>query len=267
MVTFDPNGGTVSPSSKKVTYTKEYGELPVPARNGRYKFTGWYTERNGGVLINKNSKKLTNADETLFAHWERISLGEIGAPKRDTVLMIGANPRGNSAKEAFANINVYSVIVESDNGCIINLNAKNNTGKGNTDKKTTVWKNLAGNTNNGSIVGATWKSNYLSLNGTSSYVNLGKVNFKNKVIYNTEISVKEIQNGEAEIISNFESGGAGLYLENGYPKFGVWSATANGYLYIKSPNQVPKNKKVRIEGYYDGYDMYIKVNGTIVAQQ
>ncbi len=41
VVTFDPNGGTVSPTTKNVIYGEHYGELPTPTRTG-YTFTDWY---------------------------------------------------------------------------------------------------------------------------------------------------------------------------------------------------------------------------------
>lgn len=44
IVTFDPNGGTVSPTTKNVVYGKAYGELPTPARTG-YTFDGWWYGR------------------------------------------------------------------------------------------------------------------------------------------------------------------------------------------------------------------------------
>ena len=42
-VTFDPNGGTVSPTSKTVMGGMNYGELPTPTKAG-YNFLGWSTE-------------------------------------------------------------------------------------------------------------------------------------------------------------------------------------------------------------------------------
>jgi hypothetical protein len=42
-VTFNPGeGGTVSPTSKLVTFDANYGELPTPEKEG-YTFDGWYT--------------------------------------------------------------------------------------------------------------------------------------------------------------------------------------------------------------------------------
>ena len=39
-VTFDPNGGTVSPTSKTVAYGEKYDTLPIPTKSG-YTFKGW----------------------------------------------------------------------------------------------------------------------------------------------------------------------------------------------------------------------------------
>ncbi len=79
-VTFDANGGTVSPSGKTVTNGSAYGELPVPTRKWtgetygyeeleNYRFDGWYTSRNGGVKITSDSVAELTADQTLYAHW------------------------------------------------------------------------------------------------------------------------------------------------------------------------------------------------------
>ena len=65
-LTFDANGGTVSPAS----ISKEYDSnitLPTPTRTG-YTFTGWYTASNGGTV--KNYTKMPASDETLYAHWD-----------------------------------------------------------------------------------------------------------------------------------------------------------------------------------------------------
>lgn len=41
VITFDPNGGYVSPSSKEVIYNEKIGEVPIPIRDG-YAFSYWY---------------------------------------------------------------------------------------------------------------------------------------------------------------------------------------------------------------------------------
>ena len=67
-VTFDVNGGTVTPAEQTVTYGSHYGELPTPTREG-YTFAGWYTEKDGGTQVTKETVVTTVADHTLYAHW------------------------------------------------------------------------------------------------------------------------------------------------------------------------------------------------------
>ena len=67
-VTFDPNGGSVSQTSKTVRYSQDYGTLPTPTREG-YTFDGWYTSATGGTLITSTSTVNTGSNHTLYAHW------------------------------------------------------------------------------------------------------------------------------------------------------------------------------------------------------
>ena len=70
LVTFDPNGGRVSPTSTAVTIGKKYGPLPTPNRYG-YEFDGWYTEKIGGEdkKVTETTTVGTNPPTTLYAHW------------------------------------------------------------------------------------------------------------------------------------------------------------------------------------------------------
>lgn len=70
LVTFDPNGGRVSPTSTAVTIGKKYGPLPTPNRTG-YSFDGWYTEKTGGEdkKVTETTTVGTNPPTTLYAHW------------------------------------------------------------------------------------------------------------------------------------------------------------------------------------------------------
>ena len=70
LVTFDPNGGRVSPTSTAVTIGKKYGPLPTPNRYG-YDFDGWYTEKIGGEdkKVTETTTVGTNPPATLYAHW------------------------------------------------------------------------------------------------------------------------------------------------------------------------------------------------------
>ena len=64
-VTFDANGGTVSPESLELEKGKAYGTLPTPTREG-YKFVGWYNE---GTLV--TSDTICDGAVTLTAEWEK----------------------------------------------------------------------------------------------------------------------------------------------------------------------------------------------------
>ena len=81
-ITFNANGGTLNEeNSKKVTYTKSYGILPEPTKEG-YVFTGWYTEQVNGNRIDSSSILDKPEAKTLYAHW---------SPKSYTVIFDGNN--------------------------------------------------------------------------------------------------------------------------------------------------------------------------------
>lgn len=66
VVTFDANGGLLSPNTKTLTKGSKIGEMPVPALKG-YRFDGWYTAKDGGVEI--TSETLVAKNMTLYAKW------------------------------------------------------------------------------------------------------------------------------------------------------------------------------------------------------
>lgn len=67
-VTFDPNGGTVTPTLESVTYDSAYGNLPIPVRIG-YTFNGWYTGIEGGSKVESTTTVKITSNQTLYAHW------------------------------------------------------------------------------------------------------------------------------------------------------------------------------------------------------
>lgn len=68
VVTFDAQGGSVTPASKSVTYGQPYGALPVPERPG-YRFDGWFTAADGGTQVTAETVVAVTAAQTLYAHW------------------------------------------------------------------------------------------------------------------------------------------------------------------------------------------------------
>ena len=70
VVTFNANGGTVSPATRLVTKGAALGILPEPARGG-YAFGGWFTAAEGGEEVLPTL--VVNADATYYAHWTEVS--------------------------------------------------------------------------------------------------------------------------------------------------------------------------------------------------
>ncbi len=100
-ITFDPNGGTVTPSSKRVTNGGTYGELPVPMRSD-YSFDGWYTSATGGTQVTASTVVSLTIDQTLYAHWTR----NLTVPEVTT----------NEAMGITKNSATFSAVVEDDGG-------------------------------------------------------------------------------------------------------------------------------------------------------
>ena len=67
-VSFDANGGDVTPDSMTVTYNGNYSGLPTLTRTG-YTFNGWFTAAEGGQQVTASTKVQITADQTLYAHW------------------------------------------------------------------------------------------------------------------------------------------------------------------------------------------------------
>ena len=68
VVTFDSQGGTVDPVTKKIEIGAPYGELPTPIRAG-FIFVGWYTEKTDGDRITKDTEVIIDKNHTLYARW------------------------------------------------------------------------------------------------------------------------------------------------------------------------------------------------------
>lgn len=69
LVTFDAQGGTVSPTSMTVTNGKTYGNLPTPTRSG-YSFNGWWTGTAGsGAQVTSQSVVTNTTAHSLYAKW------------------------------------------------------------------------------------------------------------------------------------------------------------------------------------------------------
>ena len=66
-VTFDPNGGSVSPTAMQTGPEGKLASLPTPTISGSYSFGGWFTAGSGGTQITTDT--VFSADTTVYAHW------------------------------------------------------------------------------------------------------------------------------------------------------------------------------------------------------
>ncbi len=69
VVTLNANGGEISSNVLTVSYGAPYENLPTPTRQ-YYNFLGWYTDSEGGELVNNTSLVSIAANHVLYARWE-----------------------------------------------------------------------------------------------------------------------------------------------------------------------------------------------------
>ena len=72
-ITWDPNGGSVLPTSSSYIYNGASVSLPTPSRTG-YTFNGWYTASSGGTKITEiGTTNKPTANVTYYAQWSIIN--------------------------------------------------------------------------------------------------------------------------------------------------------------------------------------------------
>lgn len=95
-VTFNANGGSVSPTSSTVNAGSSV-TLPTPSRD-QYTFNGWYTSSSGGSFVgNAGSSYTPSSSITIYAQWTAI------------IYTITWNPSGGSPTNTSTGINGASV--------------------------------------------------------------------------------------------------------------------------------------------------------------
>ena len=77
-LSFNACGGTVGTKEKTVLAGSEVDTLPTPTRTN-YTFLGWYTARTGGMKYD-SSTVMPAKNITLYAHWEKLSVGRCSRP-------------------------------------------------------------------------------------------------------------------------------------------------------------------------------------------
>ncbi len=123
-VTFDPTGGTVSPSSIGVLNGMAVGSLPIPIKTGNV-FAGWFTLDDGGEEVTPS--RIINGDVTFYAHWTQAKIAQINETQYDSLTeAISAVASNNTATTIKLLVSTYENITISKNQNII-LDLQGNT--------------------------------------------------------------------------------------------------------------------------------------------
>ena len=100
-VSFNANGGSVTPASAETNAEGKLATLPTPTRSG-YRFNGWYTAKIGGTAITNNT--VFTADTTVYAHWtKKTTTGFSGSGSNSGTTII------QSAKTADIGVMIYGM--------------------------------------------------------------------------------------------------------------------------------------------------------------
>ena len=103
-----------------VIFGDAYGELPEPTREG-YIFDGWFTEADGGELVEKNTEVGSKTAHTLYAHWTQIKIFSVTVPAGLPLAVTEDGEVTASTDAAIANnstcdVRVTGVTLRTENG-------------------------------------------------------------------------------------------------------------------------------------------------------
>ena len=245
-VTFDPNGGTASFTSKTVNAGSRIGNLPTATRDG-YTLKGWYTTATGGQKI--STYTTISSDKTYYAQWtantytvafdsnggigtmsnQSFTYGVSQALKANTFTRTGYVFSGWSY-----NGNIYT-----DKQSVNNLTTVNNG----TITMVAIWKlavyNLTIKPNGGTL---------LSNNTTNDIVTKFAYDRRTYVGKRTESISYSINTGSNNSISESYSSGAKLYYSDSY----VDPNTNGGKLELLNPTQLTSISSTNCNNYLKG---------------
>ena len=133
--TFDANGGSVSQTSKTVTYNSTYGTLPTPSRDG-YTFQGWYTAKTGGTKVTSSTVVTSTSNHTLYARWY------VAIPTANTGLIYNGNVQtGVKSGTGYTLSGTYQATNAGTYTATVSLSNSSNSfwSDGSTGNKTITW--------------------------------------------------------------------------------------------------------------------------------
>lgn len=129
-VTYNANTGSVSTTSKKVTFDGTYGTLATPTKTG-YTFAGWYTAKSGGTQVTSSTKVTTASNHTIYAHWTAntyyVAFNGNGSTSGSMQNQAFTYDAAAQALTANSYARVYTVSYDKNGGNTVSTNATNTT--------------------------------------------------------------------------------------------------------------------------------------------
>ncbi len=127
----------------------------------------------------------------------------------------------------------------------------------------TTWRDLSGNSYNGTLSGGTWGDNYLLFDGTDDWVSIAELNYANptwEIVYKINAV-----NSTQQLISNIEGGGGGLYTNAaGTILTGQYYITENSAYSNISSESITLGTIYNVIVSYDGSTIKLYKNGAII---
>ncbi len=119
-VTLDACGGVLAEDEVTVIFGDTYGELPEPTREG-YEFDGWYTEKDGGELVEAGTEVSDKGAHTLYAHWTLVKVFSVTVPAGLPLAVTEDGVVTSSTDAAIANnstceVKVTGISLRTENG-------------------------------------------------------------------------------------------------------------------------------------------------------
>ena len=215
--------------------------------------------------------------------------GSITAPVENTVVSIGSNPVGSEIGTALYKGYVYSAkiynraLTEEEvlqnyeyeqeryniketqiatNGLVLYLDGINNTGSGHSSNAS-IWKDLSGRENNGSVSGGTWDDNSLYFDGVNDWVNCGEINSDYMTL---EATMSANKTGQSMVaLGNIEAGGGAVGVTAAGSLFGQFYINS-AYQQLTKSGGFNLNQIYHVVVTYDGANERYYVNGDLVNE-
>ena len=196
----------------------------------------------------------TNVSETPTANYAKIGNGYAKITKIDNT---------SSSDDTTSNVTKPEKPLKPVNGYTTDNYVKDNIklqldGIDNTDES--KWSNLSDNSNDGTINGAVNQDTGYYFDGSNDYVSFKQMNYDNVTVEAT-ITPQISDSSERDIISNYESGGYGLHIKNGYIYAEFYINGSNKV--VQSLDKYEIGKTYVVQAIYDGNEIKLYINNKL----